>query len=206
MQILPIGDVLHLDAIISLAITTTLLLGSPGPAPLALAATGATFGIRKGLPFLVGILVGLACVILGTSFGLATLFTTFPNLKVFCQILGACYIVFIAYKIATAPVNQQHNLIQTPNFKDGFILNLINPKAYAAFLAIFSQYLLPYSEITVSYLLTGIVCLVVATVVDSIWLCFGGLLKPMFSKPRSARILRILFALSMLIAVALSIY
>lgn len=41
-----------LESIVSLIAATGLLLGSPGPAPLALAATGATFGIRRGAPFL----------------------------------------------------------------------------------------------------------------------------------------------------------
>lgn len=36
-----------LESIVSLIVATLLLLGSPGPVPLALAATGATYGFRK---------------------------------------------------------------------------------------------------------------------------------------------------------------
>lgn len=56
-----------LESIVSLIAATGLLLGSPGPAPLALAATGATFGIRRGAPFLAGILLGLSVAIIGAS-------------------------------------------------------------------------------------------------------------------------------------------
>lgn len=62
-----------LESIVSLIAATGLLLGSPGPAPLALAATGATFGIRRGAPFLAGILLGLSVAIIGASIGLAAL-------------------------------------------------------------------------------------------------------------------------------------
>lgn len=41
----------------TLIIMTLLLLGSPGPAPIALAATGATAGVKNGLPFFADIMV-----------------------------------------------------------------------------------------------------------------------------------------------------
>ncbi len=40
------------ESIVALITASALLLGSPGPAPLALAATGATYGIKGGIPFL----------------------------------------------------------------------------------------------------------------------------------------------------------
>ncbi|MBU2178599.1 MAG: LysE family translocator [Gammaproteobacteria bacterium] len=186
------------EAFLSLITATTLLLGSPGPAPLALAATGATYGIKKGTPFLLGILLGLSCAIIGATAGLSALFTSFPEVKQVCQFIGAAYICYIAYKIATAPIVVNHAASEAPRFKDGFILNLLNPKAYAAFLAIFSQFLLPFTESMMGYLVTGLTCLAVASIVDLLWLCAGGILKPIFSHPTQARIIRRVFAVLML--------
>ena len=193
-----------IEALISLVITTTLLFGSPGPATMALAATGATFGFRRGTPFLYGILCSLVIAIFGTAVGLATLFANFSGLRLVAQFLGALYITYLALKIATAPVINVEDsaVINAPRFRDGFILNLVNVKAYAAFIAIFSQFLLPFSQAIAGYLSTGIVCIIIATVVDIIWLWFGSAISPLFSKPREARILRIIFAVLMLAAVA----
>ncbi len=195
------------EALITLIITTALLLGSPGPAPLALAATGATFGIRQGMPFLIGILIGLSFAIVGAALGLAALFMTFPEVRVTVQILGGIYMLYVAYKIATAPVLKTNNQVnqQAPKLVDGFILNLLNPKAYAAFFAIFSQFLLPFADNSSSLTVTGLVCLVVATIVDFVWLCLGGALRPVFEKPKSARMLRVAFAIMMLVAVIIVI-
>lgn len=190
-----------LESFIVLITTTVLLLGSPGPAPLALAATGATFGVKRGFPFLAGILSGLSVAIIGATAGLAALFSQFPNFRIVCQLIGAAYILYIAYKIASAPVVTVQGSQAAPSFRDGFILNLLNPKAYAAFLAIFSQFLLPFTDTHIAYVVTGITCFVVATVVDILWLMFGGALKPVFSKPKQARAIRILFAILMVVAV-----
>lgn len=191
------------ESLISLVVATALLLGSPGPAPLALAATGATYGIGKGAPFLVGILSGLAVAIIGAIIGIAALFNAFPSIKVTVQVMGALYIIYVAQKIARAPVlgADGSSSESPPRLIDGFILNLLNPKAYAAFLAIFSQFLLPsHSELS-SYLLTGVVCFLVAVVVDVAWLVLGSVLRPVFETPRSARIMRVIFAVLMVAAV-----
>lgn len=190
-----------LEPIITLILTTALLLGSPGPAPIALAASGAAFGVKNSLPFLIGILLGLAVAVIGAAFGLAALFEVFPQARLICQIVGAAYICYVAYKIASSSLTQDGAESDAPTMRDGFIFNLLNPKAYAAFLAIFSQFLLPLSNSTASYLFTALTCLVVAAVVDTIWLLFGSILKPIFNKPTQAKIIRLVFAIGMVAAV-----
>jgi len=193
-----------LEQTIMLITATALLLGSPGPAPLALAATSATFGVRNSIPFLLGILSGLIVVIIAASTGFAVILSAAPQLKFALQVMGAIYIGYVAWKIATAPINTAEADIKCPSLVDGFMLNLLNPKAYATFLALFSQFLLPFESAVASYIITGGAAFIVAIVVDTGWVLLGGGLKPIFEKPRAARVLRISFALSMLCAVGLT--
>ena len=195
-----------LEAWISLVLTSLLLLGSPGPAPLALAAVGATAGVRKGIPFLLGILSGLAVAIIFAAVGLATLFDHYPYAKLICEVLGALYILFVAYKIASAPPLNNSDDVALPDYKDGFILNLLNPKAYAAFLAVFAQFLLPYNSEVTSYLFTGIGCFLVATIVDAVWLVAGGLMRPYLGDPKKLRLIRITFAVTMVVMVMYALF
>ncbi len=191
------------EPLLSLIIATLLLLGSPGPATMALAATGATHGFKAGIPFLLGILLGLLIAITGAALGLAALFPHFPTLQIVMQLLGASYIFYLAWKIATAPVseNPSESLSSTPSFTDGFIVNLLNIKAYAVFLALFSQFLLPADNSALAYLSTGFVCIVMATIIDVLWLWLGSVISPYFSDPVSARKLRAALALLMVAAV-----
>jgi len=190
------------DALITLISVVALLLGSPGPAPLALAAVGASFGVKKGIPFLLGILSGLTVVIIGATLGLSALFSLYPSARTVVQIIGGLYILYVAIKVATAPVVSTEGAhTTTPSFIDGFIFNLLNPKAYAAFLSIFSQFLLPIENQFSAFLFTSVTCILVAAFVDSIWLMLGGAIKPVFKKPLQARLLRIVFAVLMVMAV-----
>ena len=129
-----------IEAIITLTVATGVLLGSPGPATLSLAAVGATFGVRSGASYLAGILMGLFCAMMGAVFGIA------------------------------------------------------------AFFVLFSQFLLPLQEPAAQFLATSLIVFAVAVIVDSIWLAIGSGIRSVFAHPRSARAIRILFALSIVFA------
>jgi len=192
-----------LTEILSLIWVTALLLGSPGPAPLALAATGASVGVKRGYPFLFGILLGLLMASLGAATGLILILEVNPIAKGVVQILGAIYIVYLAYKIASGPVlEDQLNYSQAaPSFVNGFFLNLLNPKAYAAFFAVFSQFAVSAESQLGSLFYTGVISFSVAIIVDFLWLVFGGVIGPLFRQPHSARRLRVSFGVLMVVAV-----
>lgn len=189
-------------AIASLVLTAALLLGSPGPAPIALAATSATFGLRSSLPFYAGIMTGLATVALASAAGLGALFSKFPDVRRIFETLAALYIVYLAYRIATAsPPADPSNIGDAPRFRDGLLLNVINPKSYAAFLAIFSQSMLPIDSPPWAHGFTAVTCLAVAASTNICWMTGGQLLTSWLRRPRAARLIRGVLAIAMVAAV-----
>ncbi len=191
-----------IEAYFSLVLVAVLLLGSPGPAPLAIAATGAVFGFRQGLWFLLGLVAGFALVLIIQGLGLAALLSTYPGLERGLQLFGLLYIMYVAYKIATAPITDDTSLSGTaPSFFDGVVLNVTNPKAYATLMAINAQFLLPYQHQAWAYVMTGLVCFIVVLLVDSLWLLLGKALRPLIHSATSGRVIRIVFAVLMVGAV-----
>jgi len=195
--------VIHLlDAYLSLIIFSFLLLGSPGPAPLAIAATSAIFGIKKGFNFLAGLIAGFALVLLIQGIAMNLLVGQNPMITKGLQLFGFVYILYIAVKIAKAPiVNDDTGSTSPPNFIDGVILNISNPKAYAALVAINSQMLLPYEQSNKAYFLTAVTCFAVVVIIDLAWLFLGKLLRPLMQNPKTGRTVRMIFAVSMVVAV-----
>lgn len=193
-----------IEAILTLVLATGVLLGSPGPATLSLAAVGATFGVSSGLPYLAGILLGLMFAMAGAVFGVAAVFVEWPEARWIIQSLGAAYLLYVAFRIATAPVLAKGTATphDMPGFRDGFILNLLNPKAYAAFFVLFSQFLLPIANTLISYSITALLIAAVAALVDSLWLAVGSTIHAVFTNPKTARATRVLFALSIVVATA----
>lgn len=193
------------SALFELVIGTILLLGSPGPVPIALAAVSASYGIKQGLPFYFGNLTGLIVALVAAGLGLAVLFSTFPSLELAFKIVGGLFILYVAWKLSSAPANLPTNDASSarsaPSFVDGLTLSVFNPKAYAAFMAIFSQFMLPFPSHTMSLTVTGIVCLVLVTIIDFTWLSCGRLIAPLLKKPVYGKFIRIVFSLAMVLAV-----
>ncbi|MDH3769005.1 MAG: LysE family transporter, partial [Gammaproteobacteria bacterium] len=135
-------------------------------------------------------------------FGIAAIFTQWPQAEIIVQLLGAAYLMYVAYRIATAPVLADGDFAKhrVPALRDGFVLNLLNPKAYAAFFVLFSQFLLPLQDPTAQFLATSLIVFAVAVIVDSIWLAIGSGIRSIFANPKSARATRVLFALSIVFA------
>ena len=112
------------------------------------------------------------------------------------------YLLYVAWKIATAPmINSDDQATGAPAYRDGFILNLLNPKAYAAFLALFAQFTLPETAGINGTLLTAMLIFTMVVIVDIIWLGFGGMIRPLFHSPTLHRKIRIGFALLMVASV-----
>lgn len=196
------------EALVALIVASSLLLGSPGPATLSLAAVGGSWGVSRGLPYLVGLLLGLLCAMAGAVFGVAAVFVQWPQLRWLVQLLGAAYLVYIAVRIATAPVlaagaSEQHRI---PSLHDGLVLNLLNPKAYAAFFVLFSQFLLPFEDLRVGYVVTAVIVFAAGIAVDTAWLAIGSTIRPVFMHPRSARATRVLFGVSIVAATIWSMF
>ncbi|KID56114.1 lysine transporter LysE [Pseudoalteromonas luteoviolacea] len=183
-----------LEAIISLAFTTFLLLGSPGPAPLALAAVGASSGVREGVPFLLGILSGLLVAIVASATGLGALLLSFPQLTHVLQVAALLYLLYVAYKIATNKSALSSTGDKSVGFMDGFILNLFNPKAYAACIAIFANVALPFESQVQASVVAASILFAVAIVADALWLYFGGVLHRVVKTSQQLRYLRLFFA------------
>jgi threonine/homoserine/homoserine lactone efflux protein len=190
------------EALIALIVAASVLLGTPGPATLSLAAVGATAGVAKGLRYLAGILVGLACAMAGAVVGVAAIFVQWPQARIVVQIVGTLYLTYIAYRIAFAPIASDNidGESTAPRFRDGVVLNILNPKLYAGFFVLFSQFLLPVSNAPAQYASTAAVMFVIGIVVDSIWLGIGSSIQAIFAHPRYARAVRVLFGLSIVVA------
>ncbi|TNE40466.1 MAG: LysE family translocator [Alphaproteobacteria bacterium] len=182
------------------------LMGSPGPATLSLAAIGASFGARAGLPYLAGIILGTTGALLLIAAGVTGLILASPAAVTLISLLAAAYILYLAYKIATAPVlGEPQGTARPPAFFSGLLLAIANPKAYVAIGAVYAGYRIYPHDLGQDTLAKVAALTLVIILVNSIWLLFGALLARYLRDPRIGRIVNIVFALLLVISVAFSV-
>lgn len=191
---------------ISFIIAGFAMFGSPGPAIMSVAATGAAFGFRRGLSYAAGIIVGTIVVAILVATGLAGLIFFIPGAKPILIVGAALYIIYLAYRIAMAPpLGKSEASSHAPKFWNGLALALANPKAYAGVGAVFSSHTLVADAPMLDGLVKITALFLIICITDPIWLVLGGALSKVMTNPRISRTINIFLALALLLAVGLTI-
>jgi threonine/homoserine/homoserine lactone efflux protein len=106
---------------------------TPGPNNIMLLASGAQFGFRRTLPHMLGIVLGVATLLLSTLLGLGALFTLYPPLYSVLKWVGCAYLLWLAWKIASAPVGNldTKKASSSPmSWWQALLFQYVNPKAW----------------------------------------------------------------------------
>ncbi|MBZ5485952.1 LysE family translocator [Halomonas aquamarina] len=117
---------------------------TPGPNNLMLTASGANFGVRRTVPHMWGIIGGCFLLYLAIALGLGALFERFPVLHTTLRWVGSAYLLYLAFKIATAaPPNVQNTSAKSAplTFWQAALFQLANPKAWVLGLALIAGFL-----------------------------------------------------------------
>lgn len=96
---------------------------------------GANSGFRKALPFVSGATVGFTLLLFLIGIGLGKFVMKSPYFLDVISVIGTIFICYIGYMIATSDGSLEMKEENLPHFKHGFLLQWLNPKAWAACLA-----------------------------------------------------------------------
>lgn len=182
------------------------LAGSPGPATLSLAATGAAFGARRGLGYMAGIVIGMVIVMCIIATGVTGMMLAIPGATPVVASMAGAYIVYLAYRIATAPpLEENTGQHRQPSFIGGVFLSLVNPKGYAVMAALFSGFLLVGERLHLDAALKIIILVAILIVVNVAWLFVGAALNRLFREPGINRAINVTFAVLLVASVAFAL-
>ena len=159
-------------AALSFAVFAASQVGTPGPANMALLATGARFGFRTALPFVAGVALGKQFVIWPVGFGLMELADRAPWVFETLKWASAAYIIWLAWKVANLRLNTNAEA-RAPGFAAGLIVHPLNPKAWAMIVAGFTGFVAPGTDPLYATATIGGILLLCQLVLHPIWTLAG---------------------------------
>ena len=129
-------------------VASVVLLLTPGPAVLFIVARSLEQGRAAGLVSVLGIHLGTIVHITAAAVGLSALLVSSALAFAIVKYLGAAYLIWIGIRTLlardpdpTAPAVPAEPLRRV--FRDGFVVNLFNPKTAIFFLAFLPQFVDP---------------------------------------------------------------
>lgn len=184
-----------LDIFVALVVFASAMAFTPGPNNIMLAASGVNFGFARTVPHMVGVTVGFVAMLLACGAGLGLVFAAIPALQVVLKVAGAAYMVWLAFKVATAHrSNETHAPARPFTFWQAAAFQWVNPKAVVAALSAIAIYVRPDHERSDFPIM--LVVLALCTILSvSTWTGFGVALRRLLRDPLWARLFNAAMAL-----------
>jgi threonine/homoserine/homoserine lactone efflux protein len=187
--------------LLALIVAAIVVMGSPGPSTISVTAVGAAFGLRSSLGYASGLVLGTIAVLLVVAAGIVGMLASMPRLATALTILSAAYILYLAFKIATAPpLAESGRHTARPTFAGGFMLAIANPKAYVAIAAVFAGASSQADALGGSAKL--LVLAVMIVVIHAAWLLAGAGFARFLRHPVASRIINLIFAATLVLTTA----
>ena len=128
---------------------TVIFLMLPGPGTFCVLTCSAKHGLRGGFAAIAGLMLGDIVLMFLAAIGVAALLHANPMLFKGMQYLGAAYLAYLGVRLLLARGEDSGALVPFSNaadFRRGFLVTLINPKAIVFYMAFFPVFIDPATQ------------------------------------------------------------
>lgn len=134
----------HFEVLIAFMFASVGLTLAPGPDILYVLSLSLNSGWKKGFMTALGLVSGLIFHTMAVALGVGYIIERYSSLIIVIKILGALYLLFLAYQMWTQKsiqsMKKENKKHFKEHFKTGLVMNLINPKVSLFFLGFFPAF------------------------------------------------------------------
>jgi threonine/homoserine/homoserine lactone efflux protein len=195
-----------LEAILSVGLFAFVTSITPGPNNTMLLASGANFGFWRTWPHMLGINLGFPAMLIAIGLGAGRLFDAVPALAKVLYAVGAAYLIYLAWRLATAnPAAPADQTVHRPlTFLQAAAFQWVNPKAWMIALSAASTYAGPHEgapgvlSVAALFALINLPCI-------AVWAAAGAGMRGFLSKPTRLSAFNVVMAILLVGSLAMTV-
>ena len=163
---------MNYDILLTFLLATAALALSPGPDNIFVLIQSITHGKRYGFATIAGLMTG--CLVHTTllAFGVSAVINENDSIFFIIKLFGAIYLLYLAFQVfrSDGAINLSNDSVPKKSirqlFRQGFIMNVLNPKVTIFFLAFFPGFLFSETMSTViQFYVLGLLFIAVSSLV-----------------------------------------
>ena len=157
----------------------------PGPNNILLLNATGSRGLAGSRCLLAGVCAGLLGVMFAFGVFGAFLSAYMPNAATFLKYPGAAYILWLAWKIAFPKPREggeEGSVPAAPGFRQGFVLQFLNPKVILFGLTALSAFVIPWTSSKAWLFGTGLFLALACSSGVTVWTALGAAQKRIMSR------------------------
>jgi cysteine/O-acetylserine efflux protein len=149
---------------------------TPGPNNIMSMSNASRYGLKRSMRFTFGVCAGFFLIVgLSIAFTIA-LFNAIPTIKPYMTVIGAAYILWLAYKTVTSSPHDEKAAGQS-TFVSGMLLQFLNPKAILYGVTAASTFIVPYYHSVPVLVGFAAALALVSLASTSCWALFGSVFE-----------------------------
>jgi len=155
---------------------------TPGPNNIMAMSNGSRKGFCRAMPFNFGMWAGFILVLTLCTVFCSTLSALIPKIKTPMLIIGAVYILWLAWETYRSDGNIEENH-RHDRFVAGMLLQFVNPKFFLYCIMSLEAYILPvYFGNTMAILFLDAVLVLICMICNLLWTSFGASFRRLFAE------------------------
>jgi len=192
-----------LGPLVTFAVATSM---TPGPNNVMITASGANFGFVRSIPHMLGVAIGFMAMIAGIGLGLGEAFDRFPALHEILRYGGAAYLLYLAWRIATAaPMTADARPAATRplSFVQAALFQWVNPKGWMMAVGALGAYTTVGGDFILETLAIALVFGAVGLPSVALWALLGVGIGRLLQAPWALRAFNVTMAVLLVASLAL---
>ena len=180
--------------LIAFVVFAAVMFFTPGPNNIMVMSSGLTYGFRRTLPHIAGVVIGFAFMVGAVGVGFGAVFIAFPVLQTILKYAGAAYLVYLAVMIAMAGPPKPGETGRGPmTFWQAAMFQWVNVKGWVAIIGTITAYA-AIARFPFNIVIQVVTFLVMGTASITTWTLFGSALRPFLTSPRAVRAFNLVMA------------
>jgi threonine/homoserine/homoserine lactone efflux protein len=176
---------------------------TPGPNNILLWASGATFGLRRTWPHVLGTALGVGLLAILVAAGLGVLITTIPPLALAMKVAGSIYLLYLAWQVAGAGALERTTASRPMGLLQAGAFQLINPKVWIFAVGAVSTFRPVALPVALGSALVALAMMAVTIPTALAWVVAGDVLTRIIERPAARRAVGLTLALLIVATIVL---
>ncbi len=190
-----------LSSIVVFTLTSSV---TPGPNNIIILSSGLTFGYKKTIPHILGVVLGYPFMLILLGLGIGVVLEKFPIVLNILRYVGIAYLFWMAYKIVsnTSSYEVTENSNKKPfSFLQSALFQWVNPKAWIMGLTVISLFVTSSENSLIQILTIALIYALSIVIGTSLWAIGGVFLKRFLKDAKSVRFFNIILAVFLIVSV-----
>ena len=193
------------ELIATISVYYFVMYATPGPNNSILTASGIKFGFIRSIPNIIGISSGHGIQLALVCFGLGSLFMQFPILFEILKYIGACYLLYLAWKMfGSLNISITDEKSSPLKYHEAILFQFVNPKAWVICITAVSLFYPEKENLIIGTLFLVIMSTIINLPSISMWAFGGSVIRHYLSNEKLKKIIEWLLAI-LLFGTAISI-